>query len=150
MKEKFQQFMISKGLNASRLAEMLGIQPAAVSHILSGRNKPSFDLLQKLLKTFPELNPDWLLLDSNRMYRDSTSRDTQAVNDGMLFDMQASSHTRQEQSGPSEHEQGPRKSNISEQMVAQIISSHSQPALPIERIVVFYADKTFDSYLRRK
>lgn len=155
MKEKFQQFMISKGLNASRLAEMLGIQPAAISHILSGRNKPSFDLLQKLLKAFPDLNPDWLLLDSDLMYRNSASNGTSidkttVVNDGMLFDLHATSHTKQEQSGSSVHEHAVRESNISDQTVEQIISSHSQPASPIERIVVFYADNTFECYSRRK
>ena len=126
MKEKFQQFMISKGLNASRLAEMLGIQPAAISHILSGRNKPSFDLLQKLLKAFPDLNPDWLLLDSDLMYRNSASNGTSidkttVVNDGMLFDMQAGINGRQKQALHSASGQMARESNISDQTVEQII-----------------------------
>ncbi|MFR6416030.1 MAG: helix-turn-helix domain-containing protein [Alistipes shahii] len=49
---------------------MLGINPAGISHILKDRNKPSFDLLQKILRRFPQINPDWLLLDSTQMYRD--------------------------------------------------------------------------------
>lgn len=73
MKAKLQHLIKSEGLTASRFAEMLEIQPAGVSHILAGRNKPSFDLLQKILRRFPKINPDWLLLDSEQMYRDGWS-----------------------------------------------------------------------------
>ena len=53
MKEKLQQLMKSEGLTSSRMAEILGIQPSGISHILAGRNKPGFDLLQKILRRFP-------------------------------------------------------------------------------------------------
>ena len=69
MKEKLLQLMKSEGLTSSRLAEIHEIQPSGISHILSGRNKPGFDLLQKILRRFPRVNPDWLLLDSSQMYR---------------------------------------------------------------------------------
>lgn len=62
--------MKSEGLTSSRLAEILEIQPSGISHIVSGRNKPGFDLLQKILRRFPRINPDWLLLDSPTIYRD--------------------------------------------------------------------------------
>ncbi|WP_300886837.1 helix-turn-helix transcriptional regulator [uncultured Alistipes sp.] len=69
MKDKLLQLMKSEGLTSSRLAEMLEVQPSGISHILSGRNKPGFDFLQKILRRFPQINPDWLLLDSGAMYR---------------------------------------------------------------------------------
>ncbi len=69
MKEKIAHLMKSESLSSSRLAEILEIQPSAVSHLLSGRNKPGFDLLQKILRRFPKINPDWLLLDSEQIYR---------------------------------------------------------------------------------
>ena len=62
--------MKNEGLKPSQLAEQLEINPAGISHILAGRNKPGFDLLQKILRRFPRINPDWLLLDSDKMYRD--------------------------------------------------------------------------------
>lgn len=79
MKAKLQHLIKSEGLTASRFAEMLEIQPAGVSHILAGRNKPSFDLLQKILRRFPKINPDWLLLDSEQMYRDGWNEAGEAV-----------------------------------------------------------------------
>ena len=70
MREKLLDLMKNEGLKPSQLAELLGINPAGISHILAGRNKPGFDLLQKILRRFPRINPDWLLLDSDKMYRD--------------------------------------------------------------------------------
>jgi len=71
MKEKLLALMQNEGLKPSRLAEMLDVNPAGISHILNGRNKPGFDFLQKILRRFPRISPDWLLLDSGPMYRDT-------------------------------------------------------------------------------
>ena len=46
MREKLLDLMKNEGLKPSQLAETLGINPAGISHILAGRNKPGFDLLQ--------------------------------------------------------------------------------------------------------
>lgn len=69
MREKLLDLMKNEGLKPSQLAEMLEINPAGISHILAGRNKPGFDLLQKILRRFPRINPDWLLLDAGTIYR---------------------------------------------------------------------------------
>ncbi len=69
MKEKITFLMKSEGLTTTRLAEILEIQPSAVSHLVSGRNKPGYDLLQRILRRFPKINPDWLLLDSGEPFR---------------------------------------------------------------------------------
>lgn len=50
MREKLLDLMKNEGLKPSQLAELLGINPAGISHILAGRNKPGFDLLQKILR----------------------------------------------------------------------------------------------------
>jgi len=50
-----------EGLKPSVLADIIGVNRATISHILSGRNKPSIDFLQKLLSTYPELNSNWLI-----------------------------------------------------------------------------------------
>lgn len=48
-------------LSPSELADKLGVQRSNVSHILSGRNKPGFDFIQKLLDQFPNVNAHWLI-----------------------------------------------------------------------------------------
>jgi transcriptional regulator with XRE-family HTH domain len=69
MVEKLRKIMKHEGINSSKLAEMLGIQASGISHIMSGRNKPSLDFIQKLLNRFPQINSDWLLRDKGPMYQ---------------------------------------------------------------------------------
>jgi len=53
--------MESESLKSSALADNIGVNRATISHILSGRNKPSIDFLQKLLHSYPALNANWLI-----------------------------------------------------------------------------------------
>ncbi|WP_422859822.1 helix-turn-helix transcriptional regulator [Flagellimonas sp. S174] len=48
-------------LGVSAFADKIGIQRSSMSHILNGRNRPSLDFVMKLVKTFPEVNLYWLL-----------------------------------------------------------------------------------------
>jgi transcriptional regulator with XRE-family HTH domain len=49
-------------LNAASFAEKIGVQRSGISHILSGRNKPSLEFLSKIQHKFEEVEYDWLLL----------------------------------------------------------------------------------------
>ena len=48
-------------ISAALLAEKIDVQRSNISHILSGRNKPSLDFVLKILKAFPEVQLYWLL-----------------------------------------------------------------------------------------
>ena len=62
MHSRLKNWMESEELKASQLADNIGVNRATISHILSGRNKPSIDFLQKLLSDFPNLNANWLIV----------------------------------------------------------------------------------------
>lgn len=49
------------GLSASSFAEKIGVQRSSISHILSGRNKPSLEFIMKVLSSFPEVDLYWIL-----------------------------------------------------------------------------------------
>ena len=49
------------GLNASSFADKIGVQRSSLSHLLSGRNKPSLDFILKILEVFPEVDLYWIL-----------------------------------------------------------------------------------------
>src|SRR5680860_596133 len=48
-------------LNASAFADKIQVQRSSISHLLSGRNKPSLEFVLKVVKNFPEVNLYWLL-----------------------------------------------------------------------------------------
>lgn len=59
----------SLGMKTADFADKVGIQKSAVSHLIGGRNKPSFEVIGSMLQAFPELNPDWLILGKGDMWR---------------------------------------------------------------------------------
>lgn len=48
-------------LSASAFADKINVQRSSISHLLTGRNKPSLEFVLKVVKTFPEVNLYWLL-----------------------------------------------------------------------------------------
>lgn len=68
IKDRILKFLTRQKLSSSKFADIIGVQRSSISHILSGRNKPSLDFLQKILSNFPGLNSDWLILGKGEMY----------------------------------------------------------------------------------
>ena len=58
---RIQSIMAENELSASSFADRIGVQRSSISHILSGRNKPSLDFLAKVESTFDEVSFSWLL-----------------------------------------------------------------------------------------
>lgn len=73
MKDRLQKFLNYEGLSRSNFAQIMGVQQSSITHILSGRNKPSFDFIEKMLQRFPKIAPDWLIMGKGSMYRTNES-----------------------------------------------------------------------------
>ncbi|MEY5046690.1 MAG: hypothetical protein RLZZ175_49 [Bacteroidota bacterium] len=65
--DRVKEIMEREGLSPSSFADTIGVQRPSVSHILSGRNKPSLDMIQKTLQKFTNINPYWLLNGEGEM-----------------------------------------------------------------------------------
>lgn len=48
-------------INASSFADRIGVQRSSLSHLLSGRNKPSLDFVMKIIEEFPDVDLYWIL-----------------------------------------------------------------------------------------
>lgn len=59
--KRLQKVIDFYGESASSFAEKIGVQRSSISHILSGRNKPSLDFVLKVLSSFPEVELYWLM-----------------------------------------------------------------------------------------
>lgn len=70
MNTRLQQFLDLENLSPARLADIIGVQRSGLSHILSGRNKPSFDFIRRILVKFPRINADWLITGKGKPYKD--------------------------------------------------------------------------------
>ena len=158
MREKLQLLMNAENLTGSKLAEYLGIQPSSISHILGGRNKPSLDFVQKILQRYPRINPDWLLLDSDEMYRaDSSPASSVATSAELQFSespsmaesaTQAEPSAAENQSSPADYTtQAPSTPSNVMDTIAPLVAPHSRG---VKRIIVMFDDHTFESYEPRR
>ncbi len=126
MEKRIRQLLREKNLSAVRLAGMLGVQPSSISHLISGRNKPNYDFIAKLLRAFPEIDPDWFLLGEGEMFRSRGGELFRAEKELSLpFDL-----------SPKEAEQ------VSGSPFIPSPSDGKQ----VERIVFFYTDRSFSVY----
>lgn len=143
MREKLLNLMKSEQLTASKLAELLDIQPSGISHILSGRNKPSFDLVQKILRRFPRVNPDWLLLDKDEMYRTIDIEPQPATSQSISTDELDGTM----QQSPASGMTAPATNTTSTSTPAQQIAAAYAPKNGnVKRVIVLFDDHTFESY----
>ncbi len=63
--ERIAKIINDNNLSASSFAKLIGVQRSSISHILSGRNNPSLDLLLKIHKSFDYVSLEWLILGDN-------------------------------------------------------------------------------------
>ncbi|NOR28490.1 MAG: helix-turn-helix domain-containing protein [Lutibacter sp.] len=108
-------------LSAASLAEKINVQRSSISHLLSGRNKPSLDFVLKILKAFPEVELYWLLNGSGEFPK----KEKQLEQTPTLFSI--------------------KEQNSTNENTSKIIEKSAQEG-EIERIVIFYKDGTFKNY----
>ena len=81
--ERIGKIIEENNLSASSFAKMIGVQRSSISHILSGRNNPSLDLLLKIHNAFNYISLEWLILGDNSM--EKTLEETQNVDKSELI-----------------------------------------------------------------
>ncbi|PCJ94187.1 MAG: transcriptional regulator [Flavobacteriaceae bacterium] len=110
--ERLEKILKFYGLSASAFADKVKVQRSSISHLLTGRNKPSLDFVLKVVATFQEVNLYWLLLGQNTF--------------------------------PTVIEKSP--STPITPKIKKKISSPVSDSKPIDKIVIFYTDNSFESF----
>lgn len=77
-KERLDQILSHYEMTASAFADAIGVQRSSISHLLSGRNKPSLDFVLKVVREFPEVNLYWLL-NGKGVFPESATPSSKAV-----------------------------------------------------------------------
>lgn len=62
MEDRLNKLIEYLGITSAQFADYINVQRSSISHILSGRNKPSYDFIVKILHKYPNINARWLLL----------------------------------------------------------------------------------------
>lgn len=86
MNTRLKQFLAAENITQAQFADTIDVVRASVSHVLAGRNNPSYDFLKALMSKYPRLNMEWLMLGKGKMYKDAGEQESSVnVNEGVLF-----------------------------------------------------------------
>jgi len=143
MKDRILEFLKRENKTSAQFAEDIHVQPSGISHILSGRNKPSLDFVIKMLDKYPFLSTEWLIFGKGSMYKEPRMGDLFADID---LDQPGK---RVEISTSKEKNELPgtvNKQDIQEVLSEKLLTEHSQTV----RIVWFYDDNSFEEYYPMK
>lgn len=148
MNDRLQQFLTMENLSPAHFAEKLGIQRSGVSHLLSGRNKPSFDFLQRMMKAFPDVNYEWLILGKGRPYISDRSLPENPPKPDFFTEPDDIDTSENENlfTDYQEFDTEIQASQLAENRVkAQLpTATPSESGKKIARIIVFFTDGTFE------
>lgn len=70
IQERILLLMKAQGMTPTQFADEIGIQRSSISHILSGRNNPSLDVILKILGRFKEVDSNWLILGKGNLLKE--------------------------------------------------------------------------------
>jgi len=128
-------------LNASSFADKIGVQRSSMSHLLSGRNKPSLDFVMKITEVFPEVDLYWILNGTG-----SFPKNNEEILETTKTPAPISSNenlTPGDLFSEINYEAGKTEMKIASETKNQnLISEEGE----IEKIVIFYKNGTFKAY----
>ena len=93
MVERIRTLLETRQLTPTQFADLIGVARPIVSHVLSGRNKPSLEVVQRILAAMPELAMPWLLNGSGPMLAPAVTSGTEAAQGSTLAPVQAPAST---------------------------------------------------------
>lgn len=134
-------------LNASSFADKIGVQRSSLSHLLSGRNKPSLDFILKILEVFPDVDLYWIINGKGNFPKNSDENRS-----GIIAEKTISAPTPIPQNHVANNLFSPTEIPIIKNTIENInpvlnenitISTNSNE---IVKIVIFYKNGTFKDY----
>lgn len=120
LKDRFRYIMKLNQLTASAFADEIGVQRSSVSHILSGRNKPSLEFIKKVLDRYPKVDASWLINGTT-----NAEKSNMRVPEGEM--------------------ESPALDKSTESTLVQNSSDQSGKK-KIKRILIFYDDQSFEEF----
>lgn len=147
--------MQAEEMNALQFASEIGIQSSTLSHILNGRNKPSLDVIKKILNRFRTVNADWLILDSGTIYRQEKHSQTPSLfpqddeNASILRNYNSENASNFKTENATEKNESTKINDVAKKNVTILPEDTVATKVidkTVSKIIVYYSDKTFQEF----
>jgi transcriptional regulator with XRE-family HTH domain len=140
-------------ISASAFADKIGVQRSSLSHLLSGRNKPSLDFILKVINSYPQVDLHWLISGKGDFPDRKPQQKEAAPNSAPAPALPLAGEVKHAETldlfsvndEPKDEVTSLHKTVPAEEQVQQ--SNSSDKANEIDKIVIFYKDGTFKSYV---
>lgn len=132
--KRLQKIMDEYDLNATSFADAIDVGRSSISHIISGRNKPSLEFVMKIIEAFPEVELYWLLNGKGSFPKSQVTKRAPIVSSQLAANF--------------DDEPVAIASNSTDASSTTKPTPDTSPSTKsdIERIVIFYKDGTFKSF----
>ena len=135
-------------LSASSFADKVGVQRSSLSHLLSGRNKPSLDLIMKIVSEFPEVDLYWIINGKGNFPKsENQNLETRTTPISQNISQESKMENQPDLFSTEPIVEKNRVNEISEEKFSNtriLEGLHSNQE--IDRIVIFFKDGSFKSY----
>lgn len=137
-------------LNASSFADKIGVQRSSLSHLLSGRNKPSLDFILKILDVFPDVDLYWILNGKGTFPKSEIKSDPIIAAPTPIINNQMATNQIEKTADLFSEELPNKKNPIEEKLATNFLNTQNSGLQKnnseIDRIVIFYTNGTFKTY----
>lgn len=141
MKTRIKELISYEKSTAAQFANEIGIAPSSLHHIVSGRNNPSLEVIQKILNRFPHLNAEWLINGKGNRFKElvqgelfSMPKEDSRATDGFQTKLIEQEDTRTLNT--------PIQQNMD--AIPPLVNADSSKT--VDKIMILYKDKSFDIY----
>ena len=147
--DRVRKIMELKSSNPSNFAEQIDINRSTMNHILNERNKPSLEVITKILEKYPDINSDWLILGKGPIFSsEKVSIQTQTeIQTSFDFDNVAEMKPSQEEKPivTEGHKEVKTEEPVETPkiVVSEEIISVENESRKVNKIMIFYSDNTF-------
>lgn len=146
-RDRLVKIMECEGMNAKQFSQEVGISAGTISNILGGRNRPSLEVMQAILRRFRSISCLWLITGAGSMYINDSSEESSRT---LFPDMEPHEPVSYSnvQTPPAGSEEASNKQKNSGTGTLGIVASSqdmdSRPARSVQKVLIFYTDGTFE------
>lgn len=151
MNDRILAIIQAEEMTNAKFAQEIGVGSSSISHLSSGRNNPSIDLIIKILNRFPGISPDWLLQGKGKMYKyqneEQTVQTQQKPPEQDLFSSFKATETKPNTIQKPSENSSERLSEPSNRLSDESPVPYKNSAEKrVEKVIILYADKSFTEY----
>jgi transcriptional regulator with XRE-family HTH domain len=142
LKDRLLKIKNSESMSSAMFADTVGVQRSSISHIMSGRNKPSLDFLQKVLTAFPKYRAEWLIMGTGSIYKKAVQNTLFEDVDTTESSSNTTINTTKDENKVPEQTNSANSTNTTD--IKEDVPPNSNKKTI--KIVMFYSDNTFSEY----